>query len=71
MTETKTLNREVLMTHAFNSGCPCCLPQNGLSRRQFLCTTAAGVAAAPALAASVDRRRGGGDLVQPRPAGRS
>jgi cytosine/adenosine deaminase-related metal-dependent hydrolase len=52
MTETKTLNREVLMTHAFNSGCPCCPPQHGLSRRQFLCTTAAGVAAAPALAAS-------------------
>ena len=41
------------MTHAFNSGCPCCLPRSGLSRRQFLCTTAAGVAAAPALAASV------------------
>src|SRR4051812_3125923 len=41
------------MTHAFSSGCPCCLPSNGLSRRQFLCTTAAGVAAAPALASGV------------------
>jgi len=41
------------MTHSFNSGCPCCLPRQGLSRRQFLCTTAAGAAAAPALAASV------------------
>jgi len=40
------------MTHAFSSGCPCCLP-SGLSRRQFLCTTAAGVAAAPALASGV------------------
>jgi 5-methylthioadenosine/S-adenosylhomocysteine deaminase len=39
------------MTHAFNFGCPCCLPHRGLSRRQFLCTTAAGVAAAPMLAA--------------------
>jgi 5-methylthioadenosine/S-adenosylhomocysteine deaminase len=41
------------MTHAFSSGCPCCLPSSGLSRRQFLCTTAAGVAAAPALASGV------------------
>lgn len=41
------------MTHAFRSGCPCCLPAGGLSRRQLLCTTAAGVAAAPALAAGV------------------
>ena len=41
------------MTHAFNSGCPCCSQRTGLSRRQFLCTTAAGVAAAPAIAASV------------------
>ncbi|MGZ5826734.1 MAG: amidohydrolase family protein, partial [Croceibacterium sp.] len=41
------------MAHAFSSGCPCCLPRNGLSRRQFLCTTAAGVAAAPALASGV------------------
>ncbi len=31
-------------------GCACC---GGLSRRQFLCTTAAGAVAAPALAASV------------------
>src|ERR1041385_8645665 len=52
MTATKTL-REVDMTHAFNSGCPCCLPGSGLSRRQFLCTTAAGVAAAPVLASGV------------------
>ncbi|MBX9843240.1 MAG: amidohydrolase family protein [Xanthobacteraceae bacterium] len=46
------------MTHMFDSGCPCCLPRqalpgDGLSRRQFLCTTAAGAAAAPAIAASV------------------
>jgi cytosine/adenosine deaminase-related metal-dependent hydrolase len=41
------------MTHAFSSDCPCCLPRKGPSRRQFLCTTAATVAAAPALAASV------------------
>ena len=40
------------MTHMFNSGCPCCLPRQGVSRRQFLCT-AAGAAAAPAIAASV------------------
>jgi len=33
------------MTHAFGSDCPCCLPRHGLSRRQFICTTA-GVAAA-------------------------
>src|SRR3954465_13442790 len=52
MTSTKTL-WEVHMTHAFSSGCPCCLPSNGLSRRQFLCTTAAGVAAGPALASGV------------------
>jgi cytosine/adenosine deaminase-related metal-dependent hydrolase len=41
------------MTHAFRYDCPCCLPHGGPSRRQFLCTTAATVAAAPALAASV------------------
>ena len=41
------------MTHAFNSGCPCCAPRGGLSRRQFLCTTAGVAVAAPALAASV------------------
>jgi cytosine/adenosine deaminase-related metal-dependent hydrolase len=40
------------MTHAFNSGCACCLPTNALSRRQFLCTTAAGVATAPLIAAA-------------------
>jgi len=39
--------------HPFNSGCPCCLPRGGQSRRQFLCTTAAGVAAAPAFAAAM------------------
>lgn len=39
------------MTHMINSGCPCCVPQSGPSRRQFLCTTAA-VAATPLLAAS-------------------
>jgi 5-methylthioadenosine/S-adenosylhomocysteine deaminase len=37
------------MAHSFNSGCPCCWPGAGLSRRQFLCTAAAGVAVAPAL----------------------
>ena len=41
------------MTHAFIAGCPCCLPTSGPSRRQFLCTAAAGVAAAPAFASSV------------------
>src|SRR3954449_11691591 len=41
------------MNDAFSSACPCCLPNRGLSRRQFLCTTAAGVAAAPALASGV------------------
>src|SRR3954463_13529956 len=50
---TIILTGEATMTHAFNSSCPCCLPSNGLSRRQFLCTTAAGVAAAPALASGV------------------
>jgi cytosine/adenosine deaminase-related metal-dependent hydrolase len=48
------------MTHAFNSGCPCCAPR-GLSRRQFLCTTAAAAAAAPAFA-------GGPAEAAPRPA---
>jgi 5-methylthioadenosine/S-adenosylhomocysteine deaminase len=41
------------MTHRFEAGCPCCFPRNGLSRRQFLCSTAASVAAAPALLAAV------------------
>ena len=40
------------MTHSFSPGCPCCLPRAGPSRRQFLCTTAAGVAAAPLMAAT-------------------
>jgi 5-methylthioadenosine/S-adenosylhomocysteine deaminase len=53
MFSTTTLTGEVIVTHFFNSGCPCCLPRQGLSRRQFLCTTAAGAAAAPAIAASV------------------
>jgi len=39
------------MTHAFRTGCACCMPRGGLSRRHFLCSTAA-VAAAPAIAAS-------------------
>ena len=38
------------MTHAFNSGCPCCAPTGALSRRHFLCTSAAGIAAAPVIA---------------------
>jgi 5-methylthioadenosine/S-adenosylhomocysteine deaminase len=41
---------EMHMTHAFKSGCACCLPTNALSRRQFFCTTAAGLAAAPLFA---------------------
>jgi 5-methylthioadenosine/S-adenosylhomocysteine deaminase len=45
--------REVPVTHAFNSGCPCCAPKGALSRRQFLCTSAAGIAAAPVIAAGV------------------
>jgi 5-methylthioadenosine/S-adenosylhomocysteine deaminase len=53
---TITLTGEAIVTH-FNFGCPCCLPRqesrHGLSRRQFLCTTVAGAAAAPAIAASV------------------
>ena len=53
MPRIKTFLREVQVTHPFISGCPCCQPISGLSRRQFLCTTAAGVAAAPALATSV------------------
>src|SRR6187431_1775397 len=50
------------MTHAFNSACLCCPPKSGLSRRQFLCTTAAGVTAAPMLAAV----RGGDAEAAPR-----
>ena len=38
---------------SFHSGCPCCAPCGGVSRRQFLCTTAIGAVAAPAIAASV------------------
>src|SRR5438128_1956371 len=43
-------HREESMKYASAFGCTCC---GGLSRRQFLCTTAAGAVAAPALAASV------------------
>src|SRR5262245_31612416 len=54
MFPTTTRIREVIVTHIFNSGCPCCLPSQGLSRRQFLCTTAAAtVAATPLLSAGV------------------
>src|SRR5688572_10422613 len=53
MRTTTILTGRRPMTHAFNSGCPCCAPRGGPSRRQFLCTTAAAVAAAPALAATV------------------
>ena len=38
---------------SFHSGCPCCAPRGGVSRRQFLCTTAIGAVAAPAIAANV------------------
>src|SRR5690349_10883101 len=38
---------------SFHFGCPCCAPCGGVSRRQFLCTTAIGAVAAPAIAASV------------------
>ena len=49
------------MTHLRHAGvltgfsCLCCAPRSSsaMSRRQFLCTTAAGAAAAPAIAASV------------------
>src|ERR1041385_3606274 len=48
----RAIQGETPMTHSFNPGCACCAPR-GLSRRQFLCSTAAGVAAAPIVAASV------------------
>jgi cytosine/adenosine deaminase-related metal-dependent hydrolase len=41
------------MLHSFSFSCPCCRPAAGLSRRQFVCTTAAGVAAAPVVASSL------------------
>ncbi len=41
------------MTHSFDTGCPCCMPRAGVSRRQFLCTTAAGAAATPLMAAAM------------------
>jgi len=48
------------MTHfTFGSGCPCCVPRAGLSRRQFLCTTAAATAAAPAMASRPILLKGG------------
>jgi 5-methylthioadenosine/S-adenosylhomocysteine deaminase len=50
MEPTRKLTREAHVTHPFSSGCPCCLRSNGPSRRQFLCTTAATIAAAPAIA---------------------
>jgi 5-methylthioadenosine/S-adenosylhomocysteine deaminase len=40
------------MTDPFDTGCPCCMPRAGVSRRQFLCTTAAGVAATPLMVAA-------------------
>src|SRR4051812_11833487 len=52
MTASKRL-WEASLTHSFNAGCPCCLPGRGPSRRQFLCTTAAGVAAAPMIATAI------------------
>src|SRR5689334_7272159 len=36
------------MRSAFQSACPCCAPR-GVSRRQFLCTTAAAAATIPAI----------------------
>src|SRR5882757_7490703 len=53
MFSTTTRTGEVIVKYSFDSDCPCCLPRQGLSRRQFLCTTAVGAAAAPAIAASV------------------
>jgi len=41
------------MSHAFSVGCACCRPQSAPSRREFLCTAAAGAIAVPAAAASV------------------
>lgn len=55
------------MTHMFSSGCPCCLPRRGLSRRQFLCTTAAGAVAAPTIAAGVIGMATGADAQTARP----
>jgi 5-methylthioadenosine/S-adenosylhomocysteine deaminase len=56
------------MNHAFTSACPCCAPRSGLSRRQFLCTTAAATATAPALASAFSA---GDAQAAPKPAGRS
>ena len=41
------------MSHVFTSACPCCAPRSGLSRRQFLCTSAAATVAAPAMASVI------------------
>ncbi len=55
------------MNHAFTSACPCCVPRSGLSRRQFLCTTAAATVAAPTMASVI----GAGEAqAAPKPAGR-
>ena len=54
------------MNHAFTSACPCCAPRSGLSRRQFLCTTAAVTATAPALASAFSA---GDAQAAPKPAG--
>jgi len=40
------------MTNEFRSGCACCAPQAGPSRRQFLCSAVAGAVAVPTLAAA-------------------
>jgi 5-methylthioadenosine/S-adenosylhomocysteine deaminase len=49
---TQTSTSQASTTHSF--GCTCCSPQ--LSRRQFLCTTAAAGVAAPAVAAGIGGR---------------
>src|ERR1700754_4722134 len=59
--QTRSDNREDHMMQMPRTGfagshapaCMCCSPQGGVSRRQFLCTTALGAVAAPALATSV------------------
>ena len=71
MSATTTLTRE--------DSCDTCIQfrlsvlpaAHGLSRRQFLCTTAAGVAAAPALAASVIGAAQAAGARPAQPAGRS
>jgi 5-methylthioadenosine/S-adenosylhomocysteine deaminase len=51
----------------FSSGCPCCVPRSGVSRRQFLCTTAVATVAAPAIASVIGT---GEAQAAPKPAGR-